>query len=173
LRRALAAFQNCNHRTIGGYFRMWSKWFIRFNNRVTRWRRVRVAPGELLLLLPHCLQGVGCGQDVVADAANCRACGKCPYHELLPLAARYGVQVRVAAGGRQAVAAVRAANVKAVVSVACARELASGIMMTFPKPVLAIENRQPRGPCQGTEVDATLVEQAMVELLRTSQPREG
>jgi len=152
---------------------MISRWLVRLNNRVTRWRRIRVAPGELLLLLPHCLQAPGCAADVVAGVKNCRGCGRCPYHELKPLAERLGIRIMAAAGGRQAVSAVRAPEVRAVVSVACARELAAGILMVLPKPVLAVENRQPLGPCRGTVVEVSAVEAAIRELLRNSQTEEA
>ena len=40
---------------------------IRLNNLVTRLRRPRVRPEQLLLLVPHCLQKKTCERNIRAD----------------------------------------------------------------------------------------------------------
>jgi hypothetical protein len=139
--------------------------FIRLNNRVTRWRRVRVPPGRLLLLAARCLQGSACGQDLNRGVEQCRGCGLCPVKGLLALRTRYGVQCRIAGGGRQALAYVKDPSVAAVVAVACEKELLEGIFASFPKPVLAVSNTRPRGDCHDTQADLDRVEAAVREML--------
>jgi hypothetical protein len=141
--------------------------FIRFNNRLTRWRGVKVPPGRLLLLAAHCLQGGACGQNLNRGVEQCKGCGLCPVKGLLELRNRYGVQCRIAAGGRQAVAFVRSADVDAVVAVACEKELLEGILASFPKPVLAVCNTRPKGACHETQADLSRVEAALLEMLAT------
>jgi hypothetical protein len=143
---------------------------VRINNRITAWRHPRTEPAGLLLLLARCLQEPSCHQDVAADIGNCQRCGRCPFHDLSGLAAKYGIRVQVASGGRQAVAAVRSAGVRSVVSVACATELAVGLVLVFPKPVWAVEICPGQHPCRGTKVDVDTVERGITFMLKTEQP---
>jgi hypothetical protein len=142
--------------------------FIRLNNRVTRWRRVQTAPGRLLLLAAHCLQGSACGQNLNRGVDQCKGCGLCPVKELLALRNRYGVRCVIASGGRQAVAAVKDPGVSAVVAVACEKELVEGILASFPKPVLAVCNTRPNGPCHDTQVQVVAIESALREMLHVT-----
>lgn len=144
---------------------MISQWFIKGSNAMTRWRRPRPAPEELLLLLPHCLQWSECRQDVESDIAACRRCGKCRIGALAALAEKHGVRAVVVGGGRRAVQEVRRPGVRAVVAVACDKELAAGILATLPKPVLAVHNARPCGDCCNTTVDVDEVEKALAWML--------
>lgn len=145
----------------------WLDRLVRLNNRIVRWRRVRIAdPAGLLLLVPHCLQHGACGRNLLrADGGGCARCGRCTVDAILALGERYGIACQVAGGGRQALRQVRARTVRAVVAVACPRELAQGIAGVFPKPVLAVCNRRPLGDCHDTQVDLRAVEAAVRELL--------
>lgn len=134
---------------------------VRLNNLITRFRRVKVAPENLLLLLPHCLQWSDCPMNIVPDIDACKRCGKCRIANLVELKAKYGIQCAAASGGRQAVALVRSRDVKAVVAVACEKELAEGVLAAFPKPVFAVFNEQPCGYCNSTTVDPEAVEAAI------------
>lgn len=140
--------------------------FIAFNNWVTvSLRRVKVSPNSLLLLVPHCLQSSQCGRNVTADVDNCAKCGSCDVAGILALRDRYGIQCSLAGGGKQALLSVKERSVKAIVAVACEKELAEGIRASFPKPVLAVTNQRPNGPCRDTEVDLANVENALETLL--------
>ncbi len=139
---------------------------LRLNNAMTRLRRPKVDASRLLLLVPHCLQVQSCERNVRGDLANCVRCGRCPLAELLALAERYGVRVELVSGGRKAVASARDPQVRAVVAVACGKELLAGLKAIFPKPTLAVGNRQPEGPCVNTTVDVAAVEAAIVKLLK-------
>ncbi len=138
---------------------------IRINNKLTSWRKVRVRPEELLVLSPHCLQHQDCSANVKEDLNNCKRCGKCRCKDLLELQEKYGVQVAMASGGRQALRLAEDDGIKAVVAVACAAELRAGIVKTFPKPVFAICNQQPEGPCKNTSVCLEDVEATVRRLL--------
>jgi uncharacterized protein len=129
------------------------RWLIRLNNAVVRWRRVRVPSRNLLLLLPHCLHLDSCPQNVVRNLKECRRCGQCDIAALLKARDDYGVVCCVVGGGRQALVHTRRPDVRAVVAVACDRELLQGILFSFPKPVLAVPNRTPHGPCRNTAAD--------------------
>ena len=135
------------------------------NNWLIRVRRVRVQPQNLLLLVPHCLQGTGCQQAVNEGIDRCRRCGQCDVAGLIAIRDRYGILCNLANGGRQALDFLRDPAVKAVVAVACEQELADGIRAALPTPVLAVPNTRPNGPCKGTGVPLEAVEAAVRSLL--------
>ena len=55
-------------------------------------------------------------------------------------------------------------EVKAVVAVACEKELVQGIRAAFPKPVVAVPNMTPEGSCRNTVVDPVAVVKAIESL---------
>jgi hypothetical protein len=144
---------------------MFRRLVIRLNNGIVRRRRIRVPPENLLLLLPHCLQRSLCLQKITADLNSCRGCGECNMAALLKLRDEFHVQCRVASGGRQAADLTRSRDVRAIVACACDKELFEGIRAAFPKPVLAVRNETPHGPCHDTTVNVDLVRAALVEML--------
>ncbi len=141
---------------------------IRFSNRCTRLRRVKAPPRAVLVLVAHCLQRSDCDRNLKhpdGSGGGCARCGRCPIDELLRIGERTGVRVQVAGGGRQALAAVREPGVRAVVALACERELVQGILCAFPKPVLAVFNTRPAGECHDTQVSLQAVEAAVAAFL--------
>ncbi len=134
---------------------------LALNNALARRRLARVTPAHALLLAPHCLQRSDCDRKILSDANACARCGRCDVAGLLDLRDRYGVELRMVAGGRQAVAAVRRSHIRGVIAVACGKELRAGILAAFPKPVLAVSNRCPHGPCRDTCVALDAVETAL------------
>jgi hypothetical protein len=139
---------------------------VGLNNFATRLRRTRVTPDRLLLILPSCLQRSACPNNVVAGVWNCQRCGKCKLGELIALSGKYGCRIEVATGGHLAVEKVRDPSVKAVVAIACNKELRHGILASFPKAVLGVLNRWPKGPCKETDVEIEAVERAIQWFLR-------
>ena len=145
---------------------MFSRLFIRLNNLLTRLRRVRVAPENLLLLVPRCLQRDGCARTLGATIDDCQVCGQCNVTELVAIRDEFGIRCSMAAGGREALAYVADRQVKAVVAVACEKELFAGILAVFPKPVLGVLNIQSDRPCRNTRLDPDLVRAAVRSLLK-------
>ncbi len=138
-----------------------SRLFVKLGNVLTRIRRKRVRPENLLLMFPSCLQNSDCEHKIVRDVRNCRRCGKCKVKDLVEMADKYGIQIAVASGGRLALVRVKAGDVHAVVAVACELELRQGMLKTFPKAVLGIVNLRPNGPCIDTDVETDKVEEAI------------
>ncbi len=145
--------------------------FNRFNNFIVRRvRRSKVEPQNLLLLFSSCLQKSTCKCKVTTDLSNCERCGGCAVMRLLELAEETGVRPFMATGGRLAAEQVRSPNTKAVVAVACQKELSEGLRATFPKPVLVVELSCPNGPCKDTCVSFQNVREAVLFFIRDSQP---
>jgi len=139
---------------------------IRLNNLAVRLRRPRCRPEELLVLLSRCLQRSACDAKVTEGVANCRRCGQCTVARFADLAERTGVQVFMATGGRQAAARAAEPAVRAIVAVACEKELRAGIFAALPKAVLAQTIEWPCGACKDTTVSFDRVEGAVRWFLR-------
>lgn len=138
---------------------------IKLNNWQVKKRNIKVKPDEILVLCPRCLQNHTCGQDVITDVHNCKRCGKCQVMDLVELCDELGVRLRFATGGGMAVKMVKDPTVKAVVAIACEKELFMGLLTTIPKPVLAVKNVLPHGPCLDTGVSVDQVRAALEELI--------
>lgn len=145
---------------------MLSRAFVKCNNWITRLRRTQVRAENLLLLVPRCLQKNGCTQTLGATIDECKACGACNITDLLAICNEFGIRCSLAAGGREALAFVRDSQVKAVVAVACEKELAQGIMAVFPKPVFGVLNIQTNGPCRNTRLDPERLRDVIRSLLK-------
>ncbi len=133
--------------------------FIAVNNRLVANRTRQLKPGEVLLLLPHCLQNGSCAYKITRNADNCRRCGKCQVPELLELAHRKKIMMDIVSGGTLARQAILKYRPRAIVAVACERDLSSGILDSFPLPVYGVVNERPEGPCMNTRVDLALLEE--------------
>ena len=142
--------------------------FIEVNNALVRAQmRGRVKPQELLILAPHCLQNADCTYRITTDVGNCRRCGRCRVADLLALKEEYGVQVAVVTGGTLARRIVRKTRPRAIVAIACERDLSSGIQDVHPLPALGIVNIRPEGPCFNTQVELERVRKGVEFFLGT------
>ena len=124
-----------------------------------------VDPERILLLTPHCLQESSCVHKVTHDVYNCKQCGRCQVGSLLQVAKDYGCQFIVVTGGTLARMKVKEARPKAIVAIACERDLASGMADVFPIPVIGVLNERPNGPCCNTTVDSERVRAAVEQLI--------
>jgi len=139
---------------------------VKLFNSITHLRRTRCKPEELLVLLPSCLQNSQCKQRITTDINECKRCGRCKVKDMIELCEKHGVRCTMATGGRLALQMAKDKAVKAVVAVACEKELVEGIWALFPKPSLGVVNLRPNGPCTDTDVDVADVEEAILWLLR-------
>lgn len=124
-----------------------------------------VPPERLLLLTPHCLQKNTCVHKVTTDVYNCKQCGQCQVGELLAIAKEYGCKFVVVTGGTLARMMIKQARPKAIVAIACERDLVSGMADVFPVPVIGVLNERPCGPCCNTRVDTERIKKVVEKLL--------
>jgi hypothetical protein len=140
--------------------------FVEMNNSLVTTSSPLVAGDRLLLLLPHCLQSIDCPHRVTSEVRNCRRCGKCEIADLIDMCDRYGIKMSIATGGTLARRVIVETRPKAIVAVACERDLTSGIQDAYPLPVIGVLNERPFGPCKNTRVDLSLVENAITFFLQ-------
>jgi uncharacterized protein len=108
---------------------------VKVYNGLAVMRQRKVGGGELLLLIPRCLS------KVTLDG-------------VLGIAGKYGVPVFVATRGQLARRVIRERRPKAVVAVACERDMVSGLHDVAGKiPVLGLTMTLPAGPCKDATLD--------------------
>ncbi len=132
-------------------------------------RLSEITPSERILLLPHCLrQSSGCKATYDQDGLQCRRCNpECAINQLSQAAIDDGyLGVCIAPGGKLAIKYVKAKKPKAIVAVACDKELAEGVQGVKElkkdaiNPVMVILPLVKDG-CVDTEVD---VEKALAAI---------
>ncbi len=139
--------------------------YIAVNNQLVKNNRIKVNSDEIIILAPHCLQWSECPYKITLDSNNCKRCGKCSICDLHEIADQYGVKLVVVSGGTLARKFVKEYSPKAVVAIACERDLTSGIKDT-PLPVLGVLNIRPNGPCFNTCVNLNDVKKALEFFLK-------
>jgi hypothetical protein len=103
---------------------------VKVYNALALLRGRKVGKGELLLLIPRCLS-------------------KETLDGVLGIAGKYGVPVFVATRGQLARRVIRERRPRAVVAVACERDMVSGLHDVAGKiPVLGLTMTLPAGPCK-------------------------
>jgi len=135
--------------------------FIAVNNQLVRSNIGSVKPDRLLILLPHCIQINDCNIKITGDVHRCKGCGKCEIKDLVAISDKCGVDLSVATGGTLARRIIKEKRPKAIIAVACERDLTSGIVDSYPLPVIGILNQRPFGPCINTRVDMKDVQEAL------------
>ena len=114
---------------------------VKVYNAMALLRGRKVGTGELLLLIPRCLS-----RDTLDG--------------VLGIAGKYGVPVFVATRGQLARRVIRERRPRAVVAVACERDMVSGLHDVAGKvPVLGLTMTLPAGPCKDAELDLGRLEE--------------
>ncbi|MGN1049804.1 MAG: DUF116 domain-containing protein, partial [Selenomonadaceae bacterium] len=72
---------------------------------------------------------------------------------LVTMAEEIGFHFFVVTGGTLARQTVKKLRPKAVLAIACERDLTSGIQDVYPLPAVGVMNIRPNGPCFNTHVD--------------------
>ncbi|NOT09118.1 MAG: DUF116 domain-containing protein [Gemmatimonadales bacterium] len=114
---------------------------VKVYNALALARKRKVSGGELLLLIPRCL-----AKEMIEG--------------VLSVAGKYKIPVFVATRGQLARRVIRERRPRAVVAVACERDMVSGLHDVAGKvPVLGLTLTLPSGPCKDTRLDLGQLEE--------------
>ncbi|WP_363317201.1 DUF116 domain-containing protein [Anaerovibrio sp.] len=147
--------------------------FVAVSNAIVRNRHLKVPPDRLLVVTPHCLQLATCPHKITRDPKNCKRCGGCNIGDLVNMSEEMGFHFFVVTGGTLARQMVRKIRPKAVVAVACERDLTSGIQDVYPIPSIGVMNIRPNGPCYNTKVDIEEFRKAIEEIIDLPEKGES
>ena len=84
---------------------------------------------------------------------------------MVTLAEEMGFNFFVVTGGTLARQIVKKLRPKAVLAVACERDLTSGIQDVYPLPAVGVMNIRPNGPCYNTHVDMEDFKRQLEEII--------
>jgi uncharacterized protein len=122
--------------------------FLKVFNVITLKSQESMEPVKPLIILPRCLDRES--REKAAD-----------------LAKGYGLEFFIVGGGEAAKAKIKEMNPRAIIGVACERDLINGIKeVSSDIPVYAIPNKRPQGPCKETSIDASVLEKAIKNFLK-------
>ncbi|WP_051321452.1 DUF116 domain-containing protein [Chrysiogenes arsenatis] len=142
---------------------------VSYNNKyVFKKYRGKLRADQIIVLVPHCLQVRDCDHRVTVDIEKCAMCGRCPITHLVGISHRFGVKIFTATGGTLARRIVKETKPRAIIAVACERDLYSGLRDTFPLPVIGVFNETPSGPCIDTTVNTAQISIALESLLQST-----
>ena len=139
--------------------------FVAVSNALFAKRGIKVPAERLLVITPHCLQLASCPHKITRNPGNCKRCGGCNIGDLMKLSEEYGFKFLVATGGTLARQMVKEARPKAVLAIACERDLTSGIKDVYPLPAVGVLNIRPNGPCYNTKVDMDEIRAKLDEII--------
>lgn len=139
--------------------------FIAVSNLLFNRMGIRVPADRLLVVTPHCLQLASCPHKITRDPENCKRCGGCDIGALVTLSHEMGFHFFVATGGTLARQIVYKTRPKAVLAIACERDLMSGIQDVYPLPAVGVLNIRPNGPCYNTHVDMAEVRAQLEKII--------
>jgi len=123
-------------------------------NTLAERRGRKVGRGELLVLIPRCLS-------------------KQALDGVLEVAGRYEVPVFVATRGQLARRVIRERRPRAVVAVACERDMMTGLRDVAGKlPVLGLTMQLPNGPCRDASIDLEQMEKWVQGLVGRAAPQQ-
>lgn len=121
--------------------------FVKVSNTLIRMTASRVKPEKLLILLPRCLQ-------------------KPLIQKITAFSKQLHIPVYTVGGGSKARQVVQKIKPRAIIGVACERDLLSGIRDIIGQiPVIGIPNVRPEGPCKNTSIDIQEFEKAIQTFL--------
>ncbi|WDV47639.1 DUF116 domain-containing protein [Clostridiaceae bacterium M8S5] len=135
--------------------------YCNIHNTLIENLKVKVDGSDILLLLPHCIQNSQCPYKITNDIYNCKMCGKCIVGDIIKLTSAYNMEAVVATGGTLARQWVKKRRPKAIIAVACERDLTSGINDISKIPVYGVFNIIKKTPCHDTSVDIDKLKNAI------------
>lgn len=145
------------------------KVYILLNNKNIYSNKYNLKEEDILILIPHCVQKNSCKLKVTNEIENCKQCGLCNIGDLVKLKQKTEVNIFVATGGTLARKIILDNKPKAVIAVACERDLTSGVQDINKIPVLGVFNKRPNGPCVDTSIDIKEVENAISFFTRSKK----
>lgn len=137
------------------------KVYIKLNNEYIYSNKYNLKAEDILILIPHCIQKSSCKLKVTTQVRNCKSCGLCNVGDLVSLQDKYNVNVFIATGGTLARKKILESKPKAVIAVACERDLTAGVQDARHVPVLGVFNKRPNGPCVDTRIEIEEVKDAI------------
>lgn len=128
--------------------------YVQTKNRAQLEKFASTSFNERIILLPRCMRATNCPAEIGKNGYECKQCGKCAATEITKATKRLGYKgAFMLPGGSLAKSIIAKMKPKAVVGVACAKELVMGICMCERFGVLVQGVELLKDGCINTIVD--------------------
>jgi len=139
----------------------WLRSFCAWNNKRVSGAFSTKKVGKVVLLLPHCIQLVGCSADIAENIQACSMCGKCIVDSIAKAASKYNWDVRVSPRSHIAYTEARKSSPDLIIAIACSDRLVKGLIKLYKIPSYTIPLELPHGMCVNTTFDFQRLSQVM------------
>lgn len=137
------------------------KIYVKLNNSYIYSNKYNFNSKDIMILIPHCVQKNSCKLKVTNKIEKLCKMWVMQCKWFSKTKRKTGINIFIATGGTLARKVIIENKPKAVIAVACERDLTSGIQDMKHIPVLGIFNKRPNGPCVDTFIDIHEVEDAI------------
>jgi hypothetical protein len=104
--------------------------YVQTKNRAQMEKFAATSFDERIILLPRCMRAANCPAEIGKNGYECKQCGKCAATEITKATKQLGYKgAFMLPGGSLAKSIISKMKPKAVIGVACAKELVMGICM--------------------------------------------
>jgi len=135
--------------------------YVDLLNRALHEKFTKIPPNERILLLPQCLRGDKCPAEQDQEGFHCKQCGKCKIAEIMKIAKKLKTKVFVLPGGSMVPRLLKKYKPKAVIGVACYRELEQGMGLVEKQGLPTQGVCLLRDGCKNTDVDLLELKELM------------
>lgn len=132
---------------------------------------MKVDPQDICLFLPHCLKNRNCPASTDEEGLHCERCGSCAMAALVTAAERAGIRAFCAPGGRLIKSLIKKYRPRAVIGVACWREILLAFELLWESGIFLQVFPLEKEGCFETSVDATPVLSLLSELASKADAR--
>ncbi len=128
--------------------------YVKTKNRAQLEKFASTPYDERILLLPRCMRATDCPAEIGKNGYECKQCGKCVATEITKATKQLGYKgTFMLSGGSLAKSIIAKMKPKAVIGVACAKELVMGICLCERFDVLVQGVELLKDGCINTVVD--------------------
>jgi hypothetical protein len=129
------------------------KLYVEMKNKFHRDRFAEIDYSDRILLLPQCLRDRSCDAELTEYGYDCGDCDRCKVADIKRVAEELGYRVFILPGGAVVEKILRRFRPKAVLGVACMKELVLGNIVCEKVGIPAQGVALLRDGCVGTDVD--------------------
>ncbi len=101
---------------------------IDLRNRMNKEKFKKLAPEDIIIVMPHCLRAPDCSAKLGESGLECIECGRCEIGQVKTLAKEKGIDVYVVPGSTFIKNVVQQREFKGVIGVACHQDLNLAMM---------------------------------------------
>jgi len=148
-----------------GFENIWIMSFCQWNNHKVREAFQNNRATHALLLLPHCIQTVHCGANVVKELNKCHKCGLCVIGKILSLQIESKCKIHIANRSHKAYKEAQEYQPDLIIAIGCLDRLFKGIAKLSLTPSYVIPLKLSHGMCINTKFNISELVTAMETLV--------